>query len=179
MTGCVKATFVKATKTLRLEKNCPMATNAFAGAEITGLSGQTFQSASFPLASATQCQGCSPGSMSIPRRVSSSSAATRDAHDECRRNLTYTFTAATLAAAASRFRRRPEQSVRNLLIDVQAADLTKVMVNGKLQKLAPADRLRPPVQEGRLEELLEPCFKNQVQCVKYLVHDRNTANEAT
>src|SRR4026207_919233 len=59
-TGCVKATFIKKTKTLHLEKNCPPATHAWAGAEVTGVSGQTFQSASFTLASATQCQGGSP-----------------------------------------------------------------------------------------------------------------------
>ena len=45
-TGCVKATFLKKTKTLHLEKNCPTITNAAAGADITGVSGQTFQSAS-------------------------------------------------------------------------------------------------------------------------------------
>src|SRR4029453_15204744 len=57
-TGCVKATFTK--KTLHLEKNCPPATNAPGGPEITGVSGQTFQSASFTLANASQCQGGSP-----------------------------------------------------------------------------------------------------------------------
>ena len=59
-TGCVKATFIKKTKTLHLEKNCPTATNAAAGADVTGVSGQTFQSASFTLASTAQCQGGSP-----------------------------------------------------------------------------------------------------------------------
>lgn len=59
-TGCVKATFIKKTKTLDLKKNCPTPTNAAAGAEITGVGGQTFQSASFTLASASQCQGGSP-----------------------------------------------------------------------------------------------------------------------
>ena len=39
-------------------------------------------------------------------------------------------------------------------------------------------RHRPRVQEGRLEELLEPAFKNQGQCVKYLVHGRNAANKS-
>ncbi len=39
-TGCVKATFIKKTKTLHLEKNCPTPTNAAAGAEITGVSGR-------------------------------------------------------------------------------------------------------------------------------------------
>ena len=56
-TGCVEATFIKKTKTLQLEKNCPTATNAAAGADLTKVSGQTFQSASFTLASTAQCQG--------------------------------------------------------------------------------------------------------------------------
>ncbi len=75
-TGCVEATFIKKMKTLHLEKNCPTDTNASAGAEVTGVSGQTFQSAWFTLASATQCQGTRRGSTSTPQPVSSSSAAT-------------------------------------------------------------------------------------------------------
>src|SRR5207249_11172313 len=43
-----------------LEKNCPTATNASAFGDITGLTGQPFTSASFTLASTTQCQGGSP-----------------------------------------------------------------------------------------------------------------------
>src|SRR6185436_13218729 len=50
-TGCVEATFIKKTKRLHLEKNCPTATSAAAGADLTKVSGQTFQSASFTLAS--------------------------------------------------------------------------------------------------------------------------------
>src|SRR6185437_11639095 len=57
-TGCVTATFSNGV--LHLAKNCPTSTNASAGADITGLTGQTFQSASFTLASASQCQGGSP-----------------------------------------------------------------------------------------------------------------------
>src|SRR6266536_6668813 len=43
-----------------LSKPCTTDTAASAGATITGLSGQTFTSASFTLASASQCQGGSP-----------------------------------------------------------------------------------------------------------------------
>src|SRR5437899_6130517 len=57
-TGCPKASF--ANGVLHLEKNCATSTNAAAGADITGLEGQTFSSASFTLASAAQCQGGSP-----------------------------------------------------------------------------------------------------------------------
>ena len=45
---------------LHLSKPCTTATNASAGATITGVSGQTFTSASFTLANASQCQGGSP-----------------------------------------------------------------------------------------------------------------------
>ncbi len=36
----MEATFIKKTKTLHLEKSCPTATNAAAGAEVTGVTGQ-------------------------------------------------------------------------------------------------------------------------------------------
>jgi hypothetical protein len=57
-TGCPKATYSKGT--LHLEKNCATAVNAAAGADISGAEGQTFTSASFTLAGASQCQGGSP-----------------------------------------------------------------------------------------------------------------------
>ena len=57
-TGCPVATYTNGV--LHLEKNCPTPTNAAAGADITGLTGQTFTSASFTLANAAQCQGGSP-----------------------------------------------------------------------------------------------------------------------
>src|SRR5436190_973560 len=57
-TGCPKASF--ANGVLHLEKNCATSTNAAAGADITGLEGQTFTSASFTLASTSQCNGGSP-----------------------------------------------------------------------------------------------------------------------
>src|SRR5262249_18391704 len=57
-TGCPKASFSNGV--LHLEKNCSTTTNASAGADITGLDGQAFVSASFTLASTSQCQGGSP-----------------------------------------------------------------------------------------------------------------------
>ena len=57
-TGCPVATY--AAGVLHLEKNCVDATEAAAGADITGLGGQTFTSATFTLASAAQCKGGSP-----------------------------------------------------------------------------------------------------------------------
>jgi hypothetical protein len=45
---------------LHLSKPCTTETNASAGATVTGVSYQTFTSASFTLATPTQCQGGSP-----------------------------------------------------------------------------------------------------------------------
>jgi len=182
-TGCVKATFVKKTKTLHLEKNCPTSTNAAAGADLTGVSGQTFQSASFTLASTTQCQGGSPrfdvvttaglfflGCNNVTPTVNANGTAT------------YTFTAATLAAAGQQVP-TPTGTVQfvSVLIDVQGtADLTKVTFNGKLQKLAPgsADFARP-CKKGGWKTFTSPTFKNQGQCVKFLVHGRNAAKKTS
>ena len=96
--------------------------------------------------------------------------------------VTYTFTAATLAAAGQQVP-TPTGTIESVtvLIDVQGtADLTKVMVNGKLQKLAPgkADFARP-CKKGGWKSFSSPAFKNQGQCVKYLVHGRNAANKST
>ena len=180
-TGCVKATFIKKTKTLHLEKNCPTATNASAGAEVTGVSGQTFQSASFTLASATQCQGGSPrfnvdtttgffflGCNNVTPTTNSDGT------------VTYTFTAATLAAAGQQVP-TPTGTIESVsvLIDAQGkADLTNVTVNGMVQKLAPgkADFARP-CKKGGWKSFSNPTFKNQGQCVKFLVHGRNVAKK--
>ena len=181
-TGCVEATYVKKTKTLHLEKNCPTSTNAAAGAEVTGVGGQMFQSASFTLASATQCQGGSPrfnvvtttglfflGCNNVIPTTNADGTAT------------YTFTAATLAAAGQQVP-TPTGTIEfvSVLIDVQGtADLTKVTFNGKLQKLAPgkADVARA-CKKGGWKDFTNPTFKNQGQCVKYVVHGRNAAKKS-
>ena len=104
-TGCAKATFIKKTKTLHLEKNCPTATNASAGAEVTGVSGQTFQSASFTLASATQCQGGSPR-FNVETTTGFFFLGCNNVTPTTNPDgtVTYTFTAATLAAAGQQSR---------------------------------------------------------------------------
>jgi hypothetical protein len=180
-TGCVEATFIKKTKTLHLEKNCPTSTNAAAGAEITGVSGQTFQSASFTLASAAQCQGGSPRfnvvtSTGLFFLGCNNVTPTTNANG----TVTYTFTAATLAAAGQQVP-TPTGTIQtvSVLIDVQGtADLTNVTFNGKLQKLAAgnADFARP-CKKGGWKSFTNPTFKNQGQCVKYLVHGRNAAKK--
>jgi hypothetical protein len=180
-TGCVKATFIKKTKTLHLEKNCPTATNASAGAEVTGVSGQTFQSASFTLASATQCQGGSPR-FNVETTTGFFFLGCNNVTPTTNPDgtVTYTFTAATLAAAGQQVP-TPTGAIESVsvLIDVQGtADLTKVTFNDKLQTLAlgKADFARP-CKKGGWKSFSNPTFKNQGQCVKYLVHGRNAAKK--
>ena len=180
-TGCVVSTFNKKTKTLHLEKNCPTATNAAAGAEITRVSGQTFESASFTLASAAQCQGGSPR-FNISTSTGFFFLGCNNVTPTTNANgtATYTFTAATLVAAGQQVP-TPTGTVQfvSVLIDVQGmADLTNVTFNGKLQKLAPghADFARP-CKKGGWKDFTNPTFKNQGQCVKFLVHGRNAAKK--
>jgi hypothetical protein len=121
---------------LHLEKNCATTTNAAAGADITGLDGQTWTSASFTLKSTTQCQGGSPrfdivtttgtfflGCNNVTPVVASDGTAT------------YTFTPAALVAAGLPV---PTGTITSadVLIDVQGvADVKNVIVNGIAQNL--------------------------------------------
>ena len=181
-TGCVKATYLKKTKTLHLEKNCPTATNAAAGADITRVAGKTFQSASFTLASASQCQGGSPR-FNVVTTAGVFFLGCNNVTPTTNANgtVTYTFTAATLAAAGQQVP-TPTGTIKfvSVLIDVQgSADLTKVTFNGKVQKLArgKADFARP-CKKGGWKTFSGQTFKNQGQCVKYVVHGRNAAKKS-
>jgi hypothetical protein len=134
-TGCPVATFKH--HVLHLEKNCPTPTNAAAGADITGLNGQPFVSASFTLASTSQCQGGSPRFNVVTTNGlfflgCNNVAPTTNANG----TATYTFTAATIAAAGNQVP-FPTGTITGLsvLIDVQGtADLTRITVNGVKQK---------------------------------------------
>jgi hypothetical protein len=129
----VKSTFSHGV--LHLEKNCATTTNAAAGADITGVSGQTFSSASFTLASTSQCQGGSPrfnvtttsttfflGCNNVTPTINADGTAT------------HTFTAATIAAGRNRVP-VPTGTITGvqIVLDVQAtADLTRIFFNGTL-----------------------------------------------
>jgi hypothetical protein len=172
-TGCPVATY--ANGVLHLEKNCPTPTNAAAGADITGLGGQAFTSAEFTLASPAQCQGGSPrfdlftttgtfflGCNNVTPVVNGDGSAT------------YTFTAATLAAAGQQVP-TPTGTINaaDVLIDVQGtADLRNIKVNGTLEVPATSG---PPTskaqcKKGGWKNFTDPSFKNQGQCVAYVVH---------
>jgi hypothetical protein len=162
---------------LHLSKPCATATNASAGAEITGANGQSFTSASFTLASTAQCQGGSPrfnvfttagtfflGCNNVTPTLNADGTAT------------YTFDAATLAAAGQQVP-TPTGTITQVevLIDVQgSADLSNIMFNGVTQAPVPAP-VGPPTtkaqcKHGGWKTFTNPSFKNQGQCVSFVAH---------
>ena len=162
---------------LHLSKPCVTTTNASAGAEITGATGQAFTSASFTLANTAQCQGGSPrfnvftstgtfflGCNNVTPTINADGTAT------------YTFTAATLAAAGQQVP-TPTGTITQVevLIDVQgSADLSNIMLNGVTQVPVPAP-VGPPTSKdqckhGGWKTFTNPTFKNQGQCVSFVVH---------
>ena len=174
-TGCVTSTYSNGV--LHLAKNCATTTNASAGADITGLTGQTFQSASFTLANASQCQGGSPrfnivttngtfflGCNNVTPTMNSDGTAT------------YTFDAATIAAAGGQVP-FPTGTITDasVIVDVQgSADISKITVNGTSEVPAPVVT-GPPTKKsdckhGGWKTFDNPSFKNQGQCVSYVAH---------
>ena len=162
---------------LHLEKNCATTTNASAGATITGVEGQTFSSASFTLASTSQCQGGSPrfnvvttdrtfflGCNNVTPTIGAGGAAT------------YTFTAATIAAGGNQVD-VPTGAIKSVdvLIDVQGtADLTHITVNGKVQEPrhgGPGTAAQ--CKNGGWRTFTNPSFKNQGQCVSWFAHHKH------
>ncbi len=182
-TGCPKATYAKGT--LHLEKNCATSVNAAAGADITGAEGQTFESGSFTLASASQCQGGSPRFVVVTSTGlfplgCNNVTPTMNANG----TATYVFTAATLAAAGQQVA-TPTGTITSVsvLIDVEGkADLTKITLNGKAQKVTKShgkSLAQAACKNGAWKTFTNPSFKNQGQCVKHVVHARNAAKKAT
>lgn len=170
-TGCPVATY--ANGVLHLEKNCPQATNASAGADITGFTGQTFASASFTLASESQCQGGSPrfnvvtsdntfflGCNNITPTVNGDGTAT------------YNFDAASITAGGQPVPTGAISSVE-VLIDIEGtADLSNITFNGVTQ--VPAAPTSPTAKadckKGGWKTFTDPSFKNQGQCVSWFNH---------
>jgi hypothetical protein len=178
-TGCPVATYSNGV--LHLEKNCPTSTNAAAGADITGLEGQTFNSASFTLAGASQCQGGSPrfdvvtsdglfflGCNNVQPVTNGDGTAT------------YTFTPATIAAAGNQvpFPTGTIQAI-DILIDVEGiADISKIIVNGVLEvPLVGPPTSKAQCKNGGWKTFNNPKFKNQGDCVSYVAtHGKNPGN---
>jgi hypothetical protein len=161
--------------TLHLEKNCSTATNASAGATITGLEGQTFTSGSFTLANTGQCQGGSPRFNVVTTSGTfflgcNNVTPTTNANG----TVTYTFTPATIAAAGNQvpFPTGTITSV-DVLIDVQGtADLSTITVNGQTQVPAAGPTTKAQCKKGGWKSFSSPSFKNQGQCVSWFNHHR-------
>lgn len=171
-TGCVTSTYSNGV--LHLAKNCASSTNASAGANITGVAGQTFQSASFTLAGASQCQGGSPrfnvlttggtfflGCNNVTPTINPDGTAT------------YTFTAANLQPAVTGTTPGAISSGQmQILIDQQGtADITKIVVNGVLQVPTPtAPTSKNACKHAGWKHFSSPKFKNQGRCISYFNH---------
>ena len=154
-----------------------------AGADITGAEGQAFQSGSFTLASTAQCQGGSPRFVVVTttglfplgcNNVTPTANADGTA--------TYTFTAATLAAAGQQVA-TPTGTIQSVsvLIDVQGtADLTNITFNFVAQNVTGGqgnNLAAAACKNGGWKTFTNPSFKNQGQCVKYAVHAHKAATK--
>src|SRR5437762_3365456 len=135
-TGCPKATVSNGV--LHLAKPCATSTNASAYATITGVSGQPFTSASFTLASTSQCQGGSPRFNIVSSNGTTYFLGCNNVAPVVNTNgtATYTFTAATIAAGGNQVP-VPAGTITAayVLLDVQgSADITRVFVSGQLEE---------------------------------------------
>ena len=174
--NCVKATYAQ--KTLHLEKNCATTVDAAAGAVITGISGQTFRSGEFTLASASQCGGGSPRFVVVAGGVIyhlGCGNVTPTANPNG--TVTYRITPETLAAAQLPV---PTGTITfvSILIDEQGvADVTKIRFNGIAQRVVTnrSQGLTAPCKNGGWKTFTSPRFKNQGKCVSALMHTRNAA----
>ena len=158
------------------EKNCPTPTNASAGADITGLDGQTFTSASFTLANAAQCQGGSPrfdvvtsDGPVLPRLQQRHSDVNGDG------TATYSFTAADASPSPIT---GTIQAV-DVLIDVEGtAEISNITVNGVTQvPLVGPPTSKDQCKKGGWATFNNPTFKNQGQCVSYVNHHDGHGND--
>jgi hypothetical protein len=170
-TGCVTATYSHGV--LHLAKNCPSSTDAAAGAEIDGFTGQAFQSASFTLANASQCQGGSPRfDVSTTNGLFFLGCNNVTPTTNPDGSVTYTFTASNLVPADPTKTMPGTITGLSLLIDQQGtADVAKIVVNGELQKPLPRHVVtKSACKHGGWRTSTSPKFKNQGQCVSYWNH---------
>ena len=172
-TKCVTATYSNGV--LHLAKNCATSTDAAAGADITGLTGQPFTSASFTLAGAAQCQGGSPR-FDIVTTTGTFFLGCNNVTPTTNTDgtVTYSFDAASIAAAGLPV---PTGTITaaDVLIDVQGtADVSKIVVNGTSEVPVPVVATTPTTKNdckhGGYKTFTNPKFKNQGQCVSYVAH---------
>jgi hypothetical protein len=170
-TNCVTATYSHGV--LHLAKNCPTSTNAAAGADITGLNGQAFSSASFTLANAAQCQGGSPRfDISTTNGLFFLGCNNVTPTTNPDGTVTYTFSPANLVPADPTKTVPGTITAVDVLIDVSGtADLTNITVNGVVQVPTPtAPTSKNACKHGGWKHFSSPKFKNQGQCISYWNH---------
>jgi hypothetical protein len=170
-TGCPSSTFSNGV--LHLVKNCVTTTNASAGATITGVSGQTFASGSFTLASASQCQGGSPR-FNVVTTVGTFFLGCNNVSPTINTNgtATYNFTAANGFLNGVQTTITGTITSVDVLIDVQGiADLSNIMVNGVTEvPAAKTPSLKDQCKHGGWKSFTSPSYKNQGQCVSHFAH---------
>jgi hypothetical protein len=173
-TGCASATY--SSNVLHLAKTCPDATNAAALGEITGFAGQTFTSASFTLADASQCNGGSPrfnvvtGDATFFLGCNNVTPTTNGDG-----TLTYMFDAASVAAGGQvPFPTGTIQSAEVILDIEGSADVSQITFNGTPQVPAPTTSGTPAskadCKHGGWKSFTDPSFRNQGGCVSYVAH---------
>jgi hypothetical protein len=154
-TGCTVARY--ANGVLHLEKSCATSTNAAAGANITGLTGQPLQSASFTLASTSQCQ------VSSPRLVVVMTGGTFSLGCGSVQPNGTTYSFGQLPAGTI------ERVV--IMIDAQgSADISRITVNGvpQVPLTAPPTSKEQCKRHGWRE--FSPPFRNQGECMQAAKH---------
>ena len=171
--GCVTASYSHGV--LHLTKNCTGAAfDSAAGADITGLEGQAFDSGSFTLASASQCLGGSPRfdvSTTTGLFFAGCNNVTPTTNSDG--SVTYSFTPANLIPQDPNNKSAPgTMTGLSILIDQNGtADVTKITVNGELQKPLPKGlTAKKQCMKGGWKNSTSPRFRNQGQCISYWNH---------
>jgi hypothetical protein len=156
---------------LHLEKKCTTSTNAAAGADITGFAGQTFVSASFTLASTSQCNGGSPrfdildangkvfflGCNNVTPTINANGTAT------------YNFTMADLLRINPTLGTPGAIQAVDVAVDVQGvADISRIYFNGVRQVVASS---KNECKRNGWKSFKNPSYRNQGQCIKHRSHE--------
>jgi len=166
---------------LHLEKKCTTETPAAAGADITGFTGQTFTSASFTLASASQCNGGSPRFDILDSNGKVYFLGCNNVTPVTNANgtVTYTFTMADVLRINPTLGAPGTIQAADIAIDVQGvADISNIVFNGVLQVPAgtgPASK--DQCKNGGWKAFSNPTFKNQGQCVSFVEHHNGKGND--
>jgi hypothetical protein len=177
---CATATYSNGV--LHLAKPCSSDTQSFAGADITGFTGQTFSAASFTLSSGTVCNGGSPrfdvqmsdntvfflGCNNVTPTVNADGSKT------------YTFTSATLAAAGQQVP-FPTGAIKavDIGIDIMGtADISRISFNGVAQvPVVTTPGAKNACKNDGWKTFTNPSFRNQGQCVSYFEHQAKRAHD--